>query len=290
VALLEKVGRMTIEQWHPSYSSPYLPFENGQGTTDEIAYQVLGQLAFASICKKSHDILTFATNHRIYVADIGCYLGGSTLRWYRVGQDFARIFGLSVAVLGSDIYIENIVTAQGKYAGDEGIRFEYMQKNQAIPMYTNQGYHLIFSTFVIDTIGDLQDVVALIKNMITALIDHGELYMLRLHSNSLASSSTFTQYRIECRQPMHDGEKFSVHLTGETGEVSLLDTFWSLPTLMRIYAEIGCHVEVIDLISHPDHPIYPLLIATINGNGLSSDMAEWHVPLYQILRITKRAT
>ncbi len=121
-----------------------------------------------------------------------------TARWWEYGQKHG-----AVEVLGTDIHPKNVHHASEKYPH---ITFKHMAIGAEIPLLNYQPYHLIFATFVLDTIGHFDDVAQLCHRMIDALASHGTIMLLRLHPHALQSTEIFREYEFVTKLSWTHGE------------------------------------------------------------------------------------
>jgi SAM-dependent methyltransferase len=282
---------MLTKQWHPDSSTFYIEVENGQGiVTNEVAYHVLGEIAFKHIVRKTEILPAFAPDCELLIGDIGCFLGASSRRWLEVGTRYSDKSDLSLKVLGVDIYSENISIARERFRGIPRLFFETMVKNGPIPKIETQRYQLLFSTFVLEAIARWDEVTALCKHMVAALVPDGELYILRLHPASFASQAQFDGYDLHATLPLKDGDHIDVELTTDVGErIALEDTYWSPNSLQTLFEACDCQVQPIDLAIGAPNGYQNLLTDTIQKFDAQTDKANWTAPLFQILRVIKKS-
>ena len=155
----------------------YKGIENASASlTDEVAYRVLGHFGFNSLRNR------FGPLDEIRVCDVGCYTGGSTIRWLYTGK--ALNPGSVVKVLGFDLHEETLAEARENYPDRPNLFFCRKDADDPIPLIEDQNYHLMFAPFVLETIKDFEDVERLCSQIVDALVEGGEVYFLRLHPNA----------------------------------------------------------------------------------------------------------
>jgi SAM-dependent methyltransferase len=256
----------------------YRLFENANGlTTNNIAYDVVGYITYKSVRA------TFAHDPILYICDVGCYLGGSSARWHRQG-------GGSIRVLGVDIHMTNIQAARASHQHIENLSFQHMERNSAIPLLEERGYHAIFATFVLDTISQFEDVAQLCRNMVTALLPGGEITLLRLHPRSLSykGEKPFREYIFNSKPVWSHGDPLRIQLTNDVGETIVIDDhYWQPEIIADVFREEGCHVTLFDLRLESDAVVVEALEKHIQASNAQHDMPEWSVPLYQIIQVKK---
>jgi len=262
-----------------SKDATYQSFENGTGaTTDNVAYEVMGKIAYQSLWA------TFMNIQRLLICDVGCYLGGSSARWHQQGDGV-------VQVVGVDIHPMNIQKASATYLHVQNLSFRHMEASGPIPLHKGRLYHGMFATFVLDTIHSFEDVEQLCRNMVAALLPRGEIYLLRLHPNSLSYLGQFQQYRLQPKPIWSHGDLLSIELLNETrASIFIEDRYWEPEKVIDVFRLLGCEVELIDLSFHADEWVFKQLEIHIEKSGLVQNMPEWFVPLYQIMRVRKHHT
>lgn len=256
----------------------YKGIENASASqTDEVAYRVIGHLGFHSL----HDQL--GSLDEIRVCDVGCYTGGTTIRWLYTGKALNKT-GV-VKVLGFDLHEDTILEARENYPDRPNLFFCKKDPADSIPLIGDQPYHLMFALFVLETIKDFDDVKRLCCQMVNALIDGGELYFLRLHPDALKQEG-FRDYSITTRNTWTHGDTFQIQLAGQSNLIK--DHFWEPEQIAAIFTDKGCHVDLIPISWDSSPQIIDLLKGFIAATRLDEAMADWRVPLYQIIRVVKQ--
>lgn len=256
----------------------YKGIENASGSlTDEVAYRVIAHLGFNSLREQ------FGPLDEIRVCDVGCYTGGSTIRWLYTGK--ALNAGSVVKVLGFDLHEETLVEARENYPNRPNLFFCKKDPADAIPLIEDQPYHLMFAPFVLETMKAFEDVERLCSQMINGLVDGGQLYFLRLHPNALKYEG-FRDYNITTRDTWTHGDAFQIRLAGDL----IKDHFWEPEQIATVFSDKGCSVDLISLSWESSPHVIDLLKGFIASTRLDDEMAEWQVPLYQIIRVVKQDT
>ncbi|GEM_PF-1121979 len=259
----------------------YKGIENASASvTDEVAYRLMAHLGFHGL--QEH----FGPLDEIRVADVGCYTGGSTIRWLKTGQ--ALYTNSVVKVLGFDLHEETVAEARQNYPDQPHLFFA--RKDLADPMLLIDGqpYHLMFAPFVVETIEAFDEVQRLCTQMLDALAGNGELYFLRLHPDALTYADVFRDYHVPTRDTWTHGDSFKIRLAGQTEYMN--DHFWKPEQIARLFSDQGCHVDLIPVGWDASDAIVDLLKGFIDATQLDADMPEWSVPLYQIIRVVKQKT
>jgi len=253
----------------------YRSFENGLGlTTNHVAYEVLGAVS-------RHYLNKTFPNQQLRLCDVGCYLGGTSARWHQHYQDEAQVIGV-------DIHESNIRIARSTYKQIERLSFQFMKRGGAIPLLDKQLYHGIFTTFVLDTIHNFNDVVQLCKNMVSALLPGGEIYLLRLHPKALCYSGSFREYQVNTKQEWEHGDSLHIKLIRDDGQtIEIDDCFWQPAKIQDVFVVSGCDVQIMDISFQSESVLVQHLERQIQQVNLPSIMPEWTVPLYQIMRAKK---
>jgi 2-polyprenyl-3-methyl-5-hydroxy-6-metoxy-1,4-benzoquinol methylase len=191
----------------------------------------------------------------------------------------------AIYALGTDIHADNIQSAAEKYQTESDVRFQVMNAGDPLPRIGDADYHLIFASFVLDTIAHFEDVSTLCRRMVEALRPEGEIYILRLHPAALRSQQVFTEYRIEPREAWVHGDPLEIHITQTTGQsIHIHDTFWEPTQIAEVFKSAGCEVSLLDVsLTGESAVVRHLRDALINLN-LQPEMPEWHVPMYQIIQ------
>jgi len=264
------------KQFNSLHEQQYAYFENAIGLPiNSVPLALLGEIAFENLRSK------FPSSDCLNVCDVGCYLGSTSLRWAQHGND--------IQVLGTDIYESNITHAVDKYQHVHNLQFKHMQRGHAIPLLNGQKYHAVFATFVIDTIHDYDDVEQLCRNMVDALVDHGEIYLLRLHPNSLRSQAGFQEYELPKKSTWTHGDELLVQLTKENGKKMVIeDRYWDPNHISKLFRQSGCQVNLIEVSLKDSSPIQGKLMQHLHQVGIASDLPEWTIPLYQFIRVQNR--
>lgn len=255
-------------------------YENVAGAddlpTNQTAYHLVNWLGFDTIFEKFPDT-------PIRVCDVGCYLGYRTHNIWRVGQTFQGNFQM----LGTDIFEENIQVASQKFA-QPNLQFVWMEAGHPIPLIDNQPYHLILATFVLDAILDFEAVKALCVGMMDALLNNGELFLLRLHPNALSSNAGFAEYEFPVKPLWRDNDDLIINIVTRSGKkTEVIDKYWNPETIGALFAECGCTVEYIPIVHDMQGKIGDQLRVLIAEKGLDIHNQDWSVPLFQIIRICK---
>lgn len=262
-----------------SDSSFYQSFQNATGlTTNNIAYEVVGSIAYSSMRAR------FASEAQLRICDVGCYLGSSSERWHRHGN---RAGEGMVHVLGVDIHESNVRQAVVTYPH---ISFQHIERGSEIPLIGGHRYHGMFATFVLDTIHRFEDVEQLCRNMVRALLPGGEIYLLRLHPNSLQYEIgiPFQEYRLPSKSSWSHGDPLQIHLINEAGEaIAIDDRYWEPAAIAQVFEAAGCAVNCYDVSMDSTPLVAQELERQIEMSRLSRNMPEWSVPLYQIMRVQK---
>lgn len=257
----------------------YKGIENASASqTDEVAYRVLGHMGFHSLRDR------FGLLEEIRVCDVGCYTGGTTIRWLYTGKSLNKTS--LVKVLGFDLHEETILEAHENYPDRPNLFFCKKDLADPIPLIEDRPYHLMFAPFVLETIEDFDDVQRLCDQMVNALDDNGEMYFLRLHPNALRHEEGFHDYAITTRDHWTHGDEFQIRLVGQSKLIR--DHFWGPEQIAEVFTDKGCYVELIPMSLETSPQITDLLKGFIAATRLDESMSEWNVPLYQIIRVVKQ--
>ncbi|NJR12879.1 class I SAM-dependent methyltransferase [bacterium] len=258
----------------------YKSLENATASvTNEVAYRLTGHFAFQNI------YATFGVTDELRVTDVGCYTGGSTIRWLHTSRTLQPKTPLQI--LGFDVYEATIAQANENYGGRAGLSFVHKPLAQALPLINDAPYHLMFATFVLETITDYEQVRTLCSQLVAGLLPQGEIYFLRLHPNALTYQGTFRDYRLRERRPLTHGETFRVRLAGHNKE--FLDHYWQPEELSRFFTAQGCTVHLIPMSWDAPNAMTALLKQITAATRVEDTLPEWTVPLYQIIRVVKNA-
>jgi hypothetical protein len=257
----------------------YKGIENASASlTDEVAYRVLGHLAFRDLNEN------FGTLDSIRVCDVGCYTGGSTIRWLYTGKSLNP--NSTVNVLGFDLHEDTILEARENYPERPNLVFVKKDLPDPIPLINGELYHVMFAPFVLETIKDFGDVRRLCSQMIEGLVEGGSIYFLRLHPNALMYEGAFRDYTLPRKDHWTHGDQFRIRLAGQTNDIK--DHFWQPEQVAQVFTEQGCQVDLISLNWESSPQIVDLLKGFIASIRLDDEMPEWIVPLYQIIRVVKQ--
>lgn len=261
-----------------SHSDSYKHSENATSSpTNEVAYRLLGHLAFQHVAQH------FNTSSELRVADVGCYTGGTTIRWLYTGRSLCKTH--LVKVLGFDIHASLIAQARENYPNRSHLSFVLKRPDEPLPLIDDQPYHLIFAPFVVETIPTFDEVTHLYSQLIGGLVQGGELYFLRLHPNALTYQGVFRDYGLTSKPTWAHGDLFDVRLADHT---NLIDRFWSPDIIASWFEARGCSVEMIPIQWAAESAVEELLRTFIEATHLDQGMPEWSVPLYQIIRVVKQ--
>jgi SAM-dependent methyltransferase len=264
------------DNYNVAQNASYEVFENALGLpTNDIAYKVAGILAFENTIKTFSDL-------DLRVGDVGCFTGGTTARWMQLGKTHAE--GRRVQVLGTDIHQGNVDLAAQEYQHLTGVQFRFMDTGNEIPRIDDRLYHLLLATFVLDTIPSFADVMILCRNMVAALEVGGTLYLLRLHPVAIKSGITFGEYHIHPREKWVHGDPLTIELTNQKQRtITINDSFWEPERIAEVLSNLGCVVQLMDLGLDPESLVHEHLCREVAAVGLSLDLPEWSVPLYQLI-------
>lgn len=264
-----------------SNDDSYKSVENASSSpTNETVYRLIGQLGFSKMTAHLGPLA------EIRVADVGCYTGGTTIRWLYTGKALNK--QSVVKVLGFDLHAATIAEAHENYPDRPNLFFVEKPLNDPVPLIDGQPYHLMFAAFVVETISTFDDVKLLCSQLVDALLSGGEIYFLRLHPQALKSGETFQDYTLPQRETWAHGDTFPVRLAGHSKD--LIDRFWEPEQLVQVFADLGCRAELIPIQQGVSPVINELLTRFISATRLVEDMPEWTVPLYQIVRVVKPTT
>jgi SAM-dependent methyltransferase len=256
----------------------YKGIENASASqTDEVAYRVIGHLGFHNL--NDH----VGSLEEVRVCDVGCYTGGTTIRWLYTGKALNK--ASVVKVLGFDVHEDTILEAHENYPDRPNLFFCKKDPADPIPLVEDQPYHLMFAPFVLETINDFDDVQSLCCQMVNALDERGEIYFLRLHPRALQYADGFRDYSITTRETWTHGDTFQIRLAGQARLIQ--DRFWQPEQIAEIFSEKECQVELMPISWEASPKVIELLKGFIAATRLDDDMAEWSVPLYQIIRVVK---
>jgi 2-polyprenyl-3-methyl-5-hydroxy-6-metoxy-1,4-benzoquinol methylase len=260
----------------------YIEFESASGLPgNEVSYRVTGHLAFERAFQ------SFSSDSVLRICDVGCFLGASTLRWFKTGQEMSTERH-AIHTLGTDIHADNIHIASEKYLAEPNVSFQVMTAGGELPRIGDANYHLIFASFVLDTIAHFEEVRTLCHRMVEALMPQGEIYILRLHPAALRSQQVFTEYRIEPRETWIHGDPLDIHITQTTGQsVHIHDTFWEPTQIAKVFRSAGCEVTMLDVSLMGESTVIRHLHNALVSLNLPPHMPEWHTPLYQIIKATR---
>jgi hypothetical protein len=258
----------------------YQQFENGKGApTNEIGYRVVGKIAFDNTGKSFNDSVS------LRVCDVGCYLGSSSARWLTMGQ---TNYTGNVQVMGTDIHSANLLYATQKYRNIPNLQFQSMAIGGSLPLIDDKHYHLIFATFVLDTILSFADVTMLCRRMVEALETGGDIYLLRLHPNALSASVKFRDYSIVPRTNWEHGDPLYIRMSSADNQtINIYDRFWEPGQISDVFAAMNCEVELLPISWNGTETVKLVLQNLLAQEHIPTDMPEWTVPLFQIIRIKK---
>lgn len=257
----------------------FMGFDNAGGLiTNEVAYEVTGYMAFQAL------IDAFPSETELRIGDIGCFLGSSTARWATHAQRMMN--GKAYRILGMDIFAENVARATRTYGENPRLKFALYEKTQILPLIDNQPYHLIFAIFVLDTIADFDEVKRLCSAMFSALEISGEIYLLRLHPQSLCFEGRFQEYLMNTKPEWSHGDSLLVELSRRDGtKIDLQDTYWEPEQIGDLFLAKGCEVDYLPLTLNSQTAEW-LKYVLVRLN-VRQDLPEWQVPLYQLIRIKR---
>lgn len=254
-------------------------FDNAGGLiTNEVAYEVTGYMAFQAL------IDAFPPETELRIGDVGCFLGNGTARWATHAQRMMN--GRGYQILGMDIFAENVARATHTYGENPRLKFALYEKTQLLPLIDNQPYHLIFAIFALDTIADFDEVKRLCSAMYSALGRGGEIYLLRLHPQSLCYAGRFQEYLMNTKAEWSHGDSLLVELSRRDGtKIELQDTYWEPKQIGDLFLAEGCQVDYLQLTLNSQASEWlKYVMAHLNVNP---DLPEWYVPLYQLIRIKR---